>query len=143
VDEAPETKISSCLFRGEADLLAEADFSVIYPDGKSALGIRADPGFVPNAGAIPAVIGQRQKNACVTFLTLRKPSLHTSPPPSKRLHFAHLFLHPSIKQKQPACVNTNCSAPGKFGLSHSLIIKPKLAVPILGVSLLKRLKAQI
>ena len=59
--------------------LAKAYLAIIYADGKTADWIRADPGFIFDAGTLSAVIGERQKDTVVAFKAFGKILLHTFP----------------------------------------------------------------
>jgi hypothetical protein len=69
------------LFCGKTNGLPEAHLAVVDSDRKAATGVSADPGFIHNTCPISAIIGKGQQNPGITLLTLRKPFLHTLPPP--------------------------------------------------------------
>jgi hypothetical protein len=59
--------------------LAKAYLAIVYADGKTADWIRADPGFISDAGTLSAVIGERQKDTVIAFKAFWEILLHTFP----------------------------------------------------------------
>ena len=59
--------------------LAKTYLTIVYADGKAAVWIRADPGFISYARPLPSVIGQRQKHSLVALKAFWKILLHTFP----------------------------------------------------------------
>jgi len=59
--------------------LAKAYLTIVYADGKTAGWIRADPGFISDAGTLSAVIGERQKDTVIAFKAFWEILLHTFP----------------------------------------------------------------
>jgi len=89
------------LFCGKTNGLPEAHLAVVDSDRKAATGVSADPGFIHYACPISAIIGKGQQNPGITLLTLRKPFLHTLPPPFQGKPFKANFSKLTILFQRP------------------------------------------
>jgi hypothetical protein len=87
------------------DFFPVADFALVYPEGKAAIGVDADPSLEKDGSSLLAVVGKRDQHPGLAFLACRELHLHlleskddasgSSSPLTKTL-----YLNPGFKSSQ-------------------------------------------